>query len=394
VSLEAGQADDIEARVRAALRAARHERIRFFGLLACLAAFTICTLDGGDVAPFCISAVVLLLSAFVPFRLSFPVSILLAVTAYGTVQTLFFPHKIVYYGWTGVLFWLTAAAICAIATHTVRDPDAARRFRFGFVLFGSAVCILELLEQASRTNEYFWFIPSQFATGVYGTFAYWNNFAQFVEILLPVTLWVALGRGKPDVRFVLLAAIQIGAVATSGSRAGSALVIFELITVLALLYLRNRSRTLLYAAAATVLLSVLFVYAAGFSQIMQKLHEKDQLSVRREINRSTLAMIKEHPLTGWGLNTYVSVYPQFARYDAGTYVNRAHNDWLQWAAEGGVLFAGAMLSIFVWSLPRALRTVWGIGLIAVCLHAAVDYPFARFGVCGWYFALLGMLAYV
>jgi hypothetical protein len=31
-------------------------------------------------------------------------------------------------------------------------------------------------------------------------------------------------------------------------------------------------------------------------------------------------------------------------------------------------------------------------LIAVCLHALVDYPFARLGVCGWYFCLLGMLA--
>jgi hypothetical protein len=23
----------------------------------------------------------------------------------------------------------------------------------------------------------------------------------------------------------------------------------------------------------------------------------------------------------------------------------------------------------------------------------VDYPFARFGVCGWYFALIGILSY-
>jgi hypothetical protein len=36
--------------------------------------------------------------------------------------------------------------------------------------------------------------------------------------------------------------------------------------------------------------------------------------------------------------------------------------------------------------------VWGIGLLAMCIHAAVDYPFARLGTCGWYFALAGMLS--
>jgi hypothetical protein len=81
----------------------------------------------------------------------------------------------------------------------------------------------------------------------------------------------------------------------------------------------------------------------------------------------------------------------FARYDDGTYVNRAHNDWLQWAAEGGIFFAGAMLVVVLWSIRPAIRSGWGIGLIAICLHALVDYPFARFGVCSWYFCLVGML---
>jgi hypothetical protein len=30
--------------------------------------------------------------------------------------------------------------------------------------------------------------------------------------------------------------------------------------------------------------------------------------------------------------------------------------------------------------------------VAFALHALVDYPFARLGTCGWYFALAGMLA--
>ncbi len=140
------------------------------------------------------------------------------------------------------------------------------------------------------------------------------------------------------------------------------------------------------------MLSVCFVYAAGFDTMVKKLQQHDQLSVRREINKSSLAMIRERPLTGWGLDAYVPVYRMFARYDDGSIVNRAHNDWLEWTAEGGIFFSGLMLIVLLWSVRPALRSGWGIGVIAICLHAIVDYPFARFGVCGWYFALIAMLA--
>jgi hypothetical protein len=39
----------------------------------------------------------------------------------------------------------------------------------------------------------------------------------------------------------------------------------------------------------------------------------------------------------------------------------------------------------------ALRSVWAMGIIAAFLHAFVDYPFARFGLTAWNFALIGAL---
>jgi endonuclease/exonuclease/phosphatase family metal-dependent hydrolase len=250
-----------------------------------------------------------------------------------------------------------------------------------------------LLQQASHTNRFYWLIPSKFPA-VFGPFAYWNNFAEFMELVIPVTLWMGLRHRKPAIPYLLLGALQIASVVASGSRAGTALVFAELIGIVVLAYLKDRSRRLLYGAAVAVGLSVLFIYAAGFGEVLSKLQKSDQLTVRRDLNKSSLAMIRERPLTGWGLDTYVPVYPMFARYDDGTWVNRAHNDWLQWTAEGGIFFAALMLIVFVWSVRPALRSGWGIGVIAICLHAVVDYPFARLGVCGWYFALLALLSVV
>lgn len=376
------------------------DKLSFAGFFGLLAAFTLCTLDGGEVAPRIISAVLLALAGLylgVTFKrrlvVNLPVVCLLLMTCYGAIQTLWFTQKIVYNGWTGTLFWFTAAVIALLATQILQNRHFAARFRFLFVVFGSAMCVLDLLQQASHTNRFYWLIPSKFPA-VFGPFAYWNNFAQFMELVIPVTLWMGLRHRKPAMPFLLLGALQVASVVASGSRAGTGLVFAELIGIALLAYRRNRSRTLLYGAAVAVGLSVLFIYAAGFSEVLSKFEKNDQLTVRRDLNKSSLAMIRERPLTGWGLDTYVPVYPMFARYDDDTWVNRAHNDWLQWTAEGGVFFAALMLAIFIWSIRPALRSGWGIGVIAICLHAVVDYPFARLGVCGWYFALLALLSVV
>ena len=55
-------------------------------------------------------------------------------------------------------------------------------------------------------------------------------------------------------------------------------------------------------------------------------------------------------------------------------LNQAHNDWLQWAAEGGLPFVllFAIFTAFLWK--RAVPSIYGMGTVAFLLHALVDYP--------------------
>jgi O-antigen ligase len=104
-------------------------------------------------------------------------------------------------------------------------------------------------------------------------------------------------------------------------------------------------------------------------------------------------MVHDRPLTGFGLGAWSSAYPAYARYDDGTFVNQAHNDWAQWAAEGGVPFFLLMLIVVVALARPAWRSLWGLGLMAVFLHALVDYPFEqRPALAAYFFALAGVLA--
>ena len=98
-------------------------------------------------------------------------------------------------------------------------------------------------------------------------------------------------------------------------------------------------------------------------------------------------MFRASPWHGFGLGTWPSVYPQFALFDAGAFVNHAHNEWAQWAAEGGLVALGLMLAVLAWCSKPALRSVWGLGLLAVFLHSLVDYPFLRLGLAAWILCL-------
>ena len=103
-------------------------------------------------------------------------------------------------------------------------------------------------------------------------------------------------------------------------------------------------------------------------------------------------MIREHPGKGTGLGTFPVVYPAYAEFDSGAVVDHAHSDWLEWATEGGLVLAAAWGGLAVSLTRPALRSIWGLGVPAVFLHALPwDYPFARFGVAAWVAILAGAI---
>ncbi len=131
----------------------------------------------------------------------------------------------------------------------------------------------------------------------------------------------------------------------------------------------------------------------GWQPLWKRLQEPNPYSLRKDLVLSSIAMVSDRPLTGFGLGTWPEAYPGYARFDDGTYVNQAHNDWVQWAAEGGLLFLALMLAIAGWSVGPAVRSLWGVGILSVWLHALMDYPMQqRPALAAFFFALLGTLA--
>jgi O-antigen ligase len=177
-------------------------------------------------------------------------------------------------------------------------------------------------------------------------------------------------------------------VIASASRAGATLATLE---VLALPWLGRRSSF----GGKAIMLSTAFAGIAslvvGPDVIWKRFQDKDPLRYRRQIAVSTVQMIRQRPWLGFGLGTYVEVYPQFASFDIGLTVDHAHNDWAEWTAEGGIPMLLLMLGIAAGSFRPALRVGWALGIHAVFLHSLIDFPLQIPAIGALLFTLLAAL---
>jgi len=91
---------------------------------------------------------------------------------------------------------------------------------------------------------------------------------------------------------------------------------------------------------------------------------------------------------GSGPGNYPDIFPAFQTLELGSwFINHAHNDYLEWLFEGGVLFVALILLLLVlyvrqwtrvwsgneWSRFQFVQVAAGIGLLLLLLHSLSDF---------------------
>ena len=257
------------------------------------------------------------------------------------------------------------------------------------------LCLTQLF---TSEGSVLWIFPTG-NKDVYATFPNRNNFAQFVELALPIALWRSLREGWRSWWYALAGGILYASVIGSASRAGTVLCTAELLAmvVIGLVRLRDPETGLPTRSTTAMLLMVpilasIFTLVVGWERVWSRfVEDNDPYVVRREYIEAAANMAKHRPLTGFGLGTFPEVYQRYAIKDFPFYANHAHNDWAEFAADGGIPFLLLVLIPFAACVPGAVRHPWGLGLIGIMLHACVDYPFPRPAVSGWMFMMLAQL---
>jgi O-antigen ligase len=333
-------------------------------------------------------------------RFSLPMIPLACAVAWGVLQLA--AH------WTGgrastgaaVLVWLGNLVAFFLAMQACGTERVRRLFLDSLLWFAFVLSVVSVVQYFSWDGRIFWLFPTSDSAAL-GPFVNRDQYAAFIEMTLPLALVQALGGGPRAMGMAVVSAAMYASVIAGASRAGALLVTAEIVVVPLLLWAsgragrnsgrtaRNGGRT---AAIHVWLLALVFVAVVGWAVLWSRFQDPDPLSGRREMLASTVAMVRARPWTGFGLGTFRTVYPAYASLDFGAVVQHAHNDWAEWAADGGIPFSLLLAWIALWSIRKALRTVWGIGLVAVFVHGVVDFPLQKPVLELWLFGLLGVLA--
>jgi O-Antigen ligase len=290
--------------------------------------------------------------------------------------------------------WMTWAAVYYTGASSLKNQSLAGFLRIGVVWFAFAVTLEAILQAYLSPGRVFGLFPTGAHDFVMGPIIYHTHFAVFVETTLPLALSLALNPVRISYTYLGVSAFLLTGVVVSASRGGLIIAAVEVLFVFVLSHLRKAKsgRTFGFGALALIGVTALLILIVGFETTSERFSSGALTAGRLQFAISTLHMIAVHPIIGWGLGCWPAVYPAFATFDAGAIVNQAHCDWLQWTAEGGLPAGFAMLSLAVWAIRPAVRSIWGIGVIAVLIHAAFDYPFSRPAVGAWPILILAMAA--
>jgi len=277
---------------------------------------------------------------------------------------------------------------------TPRDEDPLTRLLVAVILIsGLAVAAIGLVQQATWNGKVLWFFvpldwraPKLGWQRMMGPFIDPDHFAAYLAMTVPLFIsraWDALaadaGRERDETVPILCSAalvIVVCAMLLSESRAIWAGTVLSCV-LFAVMANRIRTPTVFraradgarawvprlgLAALAIAALSIALIGSAGRGQVDTRIDQSAAGGLgfwfRAHIWRDTLRMFRDYPLLGVGFGSWAEVFPH---YQTGPWppmlLRNAHNDYIETAAELGILGIAAFAMIG-WRIARVIWKRW------------------------------------
>ena len=203
-----------------------------------------------------------------------------------------------------------------------------------------------------------------------GTYINPNHFAGLLELTLPFILglgfysfqiwserrqaglsWrVSAEQGSAGVRsifYFFLAVIVIMAIIFSRSRTGVLATAFSIVFIVLLGQVKARRKTWMLGFFLFLLCTVGYGLWIGLDPVLARFEQMEepgylQLEGRVAIWKDTVGLVHDHPVMGTGLGTFGTAYRRYQTALADEYVDHAHNDYLEFASDTGLLGAALL----------------------------------------------------
>ena len=313
---------------------------------------------------------------------------------------------------TQAALWALLPPLAAFVA-TINQP---RRniLRLVYVVIGIAVfqSVLSLMQYGGGAGS-FLYVPNEY--GIHtaaGTYLNKDHLAGFLEMVFPVVLallaatvgqhrfdsmrgsswrkrldFLTTLKGHQASIYAIVGILVILCLVFTRSRAGIALSMLGLFLTL-VIFARRLGGSNVYGTYGSVIAVIIVLTAEiGLAPILDRFSQDPMEDLRWSIYETSLkAAVENFPL-GTGPGTYPDIYPYYQSPDIDAFVNHAHNDYLEWIFDGGLLalvliLAGLGMYVYGWHRLwirgrwRSFRYVQagaGIGVLLLIFHSFFDF---------------------
>jgi O-antigen ligase len=341
-------------------------------------------------------------------------------------------------GWIQLSFHLTLTPIATkesllkLATYFVlffvviqlfaaSPVETWRRVGMAVLVFGFLFSFLSIL-------QFFWNpyrilgVGHDLATP-FGPYVDRDHYAGLMELVAPVSATYVLSRPKRDpLKGLLWFAVTVPAVSLllTGSRGGLVSVLVEITILGWILIWRNplpgrRMRVAATGLALAAVAALFFWLVPTF--VLTKLATANSYvpeaseGSRLGIWRNSLGILRDHPLAGAGMGSFVTVYPAYQTEAQDLITEHPHNDYVEALTETGLLGGFLILAVLIMFIPMMFRNLgfqlkreqgWiqlgaAIACCGLLIHSFVDFNLhipanaAWFAFCAGLASLSGRL---
>ena len=330
------------------------------------------------------------------------------------------------------VFWLKSCAYTIAFFLTLalaHTRERARLIALVLVLSGLAQAVYGGLMHLSSTDLELFGTKILHSSQESGGFVNRNHLAGFLEITLAAGIGLMVGSLREtgqrswrqfwrDMAALLLSpraplrlflvAMVIGLVMTR-SRMGNTAFFASLLVAggVALTLSRHATRSTVILIASLIAIDILVVGSwFGVEKTMQRIGETTvrEVEARGDPTGYALEIVRDYPVFGAGPGAFYTAFTRYRGPDIRAFFDFAHNDYIQFLAETGVIGAALAGSLMLWALvlavlalsrrrdPLARGFAFAVlmGVSSIAIHSTVDF---NLQIPANAFAFMVLLAY-
>lgn len=283
---------------------------------------------------------------------------------------------------------LNLIAIFYLVVNNVKERGQISKIVNIIVILGGALSLFGIIQYLGGTANPWW-SNKRFLSSVYVNH---NHFAGFLELCIPLCLGLVLSEKTIEKKsfYTYIIILMLAAFMFSMSRGAWLSLSISMTAMFVMLYKRRLIRGGFFIALLLLTaIAFLIVKNVDMNLFLNRVASYKELdfSGRLEIWKAALNIVKERPLFGTGLGSFIYYFPKYRPLGFNLFANFAHNDYLQVASETGIFGLFCMIGIFLLivkngfanylisqsSFKKGISLGAAIGILSIAIHSFGDF---------------------